>query len=625
MTGWESAVTEAEPPPEPPAAPKAASLRLVVGMSLLAAVFGAVSGLHVFALLCGHAQYLITTEIQQFLTEQSLLSAPAPADRVALWELLSQLPVLGGALWLRLLTMALAAGCALGTLAIINPRFWSRLRSGDIALWRVAVAAVVTAGVLYAALMPLPDAVMQTSFPYTRAALAGGLTYLLWHRRGWLHTTSQPPSLWVILGQLICGALVGLTAHAFTRHERTFADLQMVEDWLNAGYYDAGLWCQLGLYCIGLHAWGGLLAATVACFLGQPGTSLRARLRSVTPALLLLVTATGVAQIYTQRVWYDHYEFRMPLPLALGLPERWRPERRVVLLADQDNQPMPYRITLGQSWVGLPLSDEVTELVRHKLQARDGRIASAKQLWFTLHDAATWNWDAVGAMGIARRQLASPSSTPVFGACLLEALHRLPPSPAVNQAVDELLAGQAWTYPEKECRREVVSIAWRFGRLADSEPFLQETEREQYQKLLRQTPPGHGNEVTGRLLLADKPLEGVAVGLVRDEDWPVFYRDPRVPLTAWEQRLVIASATTAADGSFTFPDLFDGQYHLVVKLRPRQMRAGSGMTIRGFGGLLELAGGHGRNLGTIKLEPWTVPDAAEEVVGDGTSPGPQAL
>ncbi len=125
-------------------------------MALLGAAFGAVAGLHVFALLSGHAQYLLTTEIEQFLVKQSLWTAPVPADRMDLWELGRQLPLLGSAWWLKALTLGLAAGCAAGILVIINPRLWRRLRSGDIATWRVLVAALASAGVLYVALLPLP-------------------------------------------------------------------------------------------------------------------------------------------------------------------------------------------------------------------------------------------------------------------------------------------------------------------------------------------------------------------------------------------------------------------------------------------------------------------------------------
>jgi len=474
--------------------------------------------------------------------------------------------------------------------------------------------------VLYVALLPLPDEVMRTSFPFTRAALAGGLTWLLWHRRGWLHTTAQPPSLWVILGQLVCGALVGLTAHYFTRHDRTYDDLRMVEDWLNAGYYDRAVWLQLALYCVGRHAWGGLLAATLACFLGQPGTSLRARLRSVTPALLLLVTTGAAARIYVDRVWQGVYQFRTPLPEVLGLSGPWRPERRVVLLADQADAPMPFRLSVGQSWVQLPTSPS-TSCAPH-LQAQTGG-PRREAVGFPWHEARTAV--TAGALQVARQQLASPSSTPIFGACLVEALQRLPYSAGAAAAMDELLAGQQWAYPSREARDEVLQLAWRFGRLQDYRPLLRPEQQARFDALLKDTPPGRGNRVAGRLLLAGKPLAEVQVGLVRAEDWGVFYRDSRLPLTAWEQRLVIASATTTADGGFSFPELFDGDYRLLLRIRPRLMPRSGGMMLHGFGGTLELAGGHRRELGTIELQPWTLPAQAEEVSGAGTRPARRAL
>lgn len=604
---------------------RAASLPLVVGMALLGASFGAVSGLHVYALLSGHAQFLVTKEIEQFLIGQSLWSSPVPADRMGLWELCHRLPILGGSWWLRGLTLALAAGCATGILVIINPRLWWRLRSRDIAVWRVLVAVIVTAGVLHYALLPLPDEVMRTSFPFTRAALAGGLTWLLWHRRGWLHTTTEPPSVWVILGQLVCGALVGLTAHAFTRHDRTIEDLRMVEDWLNAGYYHRAVWGQLALYCIGLHAWGGLLAATLACFLGQPGTSLPARLRSVAPALVLLLLSSAFARLYYQRVWLEAYQFRTPLPQVVGLTEPQRPEQKVILIAERDDQPMPLRLTVGLSWVGLPVSETVTELVRHKLQAQDGRTSVAKQLWFQLHDSATWRWQPTEALRIARQQLASPSSTPVFGTCLLEALHRLPPSAAAKAALDELLAGQAWGYPSKEARAEVMRLAWRFGRLEEALPLLGPDEQEEFEKLRRQPPPGQGNTVSGRLTLEGKALADVQVGLVRDEDWEVLMRASQRWLTAWQQRLVIASSTTSADGRFEFPDLFDGSYHLLLRVPFSLVPRNGGVSLQGFGGTVTVAGGNRRELGTIALRTWVLAEPGEGVAGPGTFAQPQAL
>ena len=614
--------TATGPGPGPPAA----SLPLVVAMCLFGIVFGAVSGLHVFALMSGHGQFVITKEIEQFLVGQSMWTAPVPTDRMALWETFRQLPVLGGALWLRCLTWALALACAGGILAIINPRLVLRLRTGDIAWWRPSVALIATAGLLYGALYKLPAPVMQTTFPFTRAALAGGLAWLLWHRRGWLHTNDRPPSLWVIIGQLSCGAVVGLTAHAFMRHDLTFDDMELLDDWLSAGYYDPGMWRQLGLYSIGLHAWGGLLAATAACFLGQPGTSLRARLRSILPALLLLCLTTAAARIYLDRVWFQQYQFGVSLPDVLGLSGEFRPQRRVVLLIDQEGEPVPFRVSIGQSWVGLPTTDEVNELVRHNLLAHHGRLCAAKQLWFALHDTATWNWDSSEALNVAREQVLSPSSTPVFGAEIFEALHRLPNSAEAGKMVDALLS-DAWSLPMDDAKRELLDVAWRYGRLDEAVKKVAGSQAKQVAELRKQTPPRGDNTLSGKLLLSGQPFADARVGLVRAEkdDWAVFFRDPRMPLTAWEQRLVIASVDVAEDGRFAFDHLFDGGYRLVVRIRGRDLPRDGGLIAQGFGGRITVKGGQSKALPLLNLIKWEPPEQAAEVSGPGTPRASRAL
>ncbi|NUP98635.1 MAG: hypothetical protein HUU35_02145, partial [Armatimonadetes bacterium] len=292
----------------------------ILGIVVLVGLFGAVSGTHVLQLLAGHGSFLTTTQIERLVPGQSLATIPLPPAALATHERVGRLALIGGTPWMLASTLiaGLLAGAAV--IRILHPTLWADVRRGRVARWRLVVALFATAAVLVAALWELPAPVMRTTFPISRAAMAGGLLWLIWHRHGWLHAVHQPPGLFRIAGHLVCGAAVGLVAHRFLRHTISPSDLQILESWLEYGYWSPVTWRELAIYSIGLHCWGGLLAGTLAALLGQSDTRLAARLLRVALPAMLVLLAVIAGETWRREQWQQRFRLTAPLETLLPLP-----------------------------------------------------------------------------------------------------------------------------------------------------------------------------------------------------------------------------------------------------------------------------------------------------------------
>ena len=305
----------ASAPPE--AQPAMAGQRLggadYLAVVALTGLFGAVCGTHILGLLAGHARFITTQEIETLVPPLSLAAAPVP---VALWptdQWLAQIAQIGHHPLMLAVTALAGAVAALAVVRLMNPGLGSALLARRIERWRVLIAVLASVAVIVAALWPLPDPVMRTQFPTSRAALAGALVWLLWHRQGWLHPTAEPPGLLSIIRQLVSGALLGLVAHTRLRHVLTAADVEILRGWLDGGFQRALVWRELALYAVGVRCLGGLFAGTVACALAPVGVRLRDRVRWLAMPVLVVSVVLFIVGARWQRVWLHQYQWGRPL------------------------------------------------------------------------------------------------------------------------------------------------------------------------------------------------------------------------------------------------------------------------------------------------------------------------
>ncbi len=598
----------------------------ILGAVLLAAIFGLVSGTHTLGLMAGHGLYLTTTQIQVLVPDCALDMLPVPLGGRPMAELAARLATVGHRPWVLALTLGVAVAASAATLRVMHPGLLPALRERRVARWRLAVAAAATVAVLVAALWPLPAEVMRTRFPLYRAALAGALVWMLWHRRGWLHAVDDPPGCVSILVQLAGGAAVGLTAHAFTRHLMTTQDIRVLTRWLEAGFYSPAAWRELAVYSLGLHAWGGLMAGTLACFVAQSRTRLAVRFaRVLLPGMLVLAGAAGI-QWRQQEVWQERFHWARPLAEVLALPQgpagaADRPAERLIVPVMAAGEPLPARGSLGRSVLGLPLTPAVSAASRRFLTETGGRSCAARDAWIQLHDAATEAWDGPRAIGLCLEQLASPAASPVFGAVLLETLGHCADSRQAQRAVSALLDPKRFAVETDGARAKLAQVAWRWDRRAAAEELLA-TLPQALEELRAAPPPRRDGAVTGRLLRRGAPWPAARVGLMPVAQDGLFGEGSPAMLGPWVQRLVSCSAVTGADGAFRLTGVVDGDYRLVIGVPVGDLPWRGPLTYRGRTGRVRLSGAMRRvDLGELDLLPWRQGGSIEAALPDRSGRG----
>ncbi len=593
---------QSDSPDRPVPPPWRPDWRDVLGAVALIALFGAVSGMHVLGLLTGHAEFLTTRWIEQLVPGLAWPNCPVPTAVAGMQEFLDRLAMIGRWPVLRLATLAVAMAAAAAQVRLMNPALFGPADAVRRPHWRTGVAAGLSVAVLVMALWPLPPALAGSQLPLARAALAGGLVWLLWHRRGWLHDVTEPPTRWQVLAQLPCGAVVGLAAHSLLRHQITGRDVAVLSNWLEAGQFAPIAWREIAVHSIAGRAWGGLAVGTLAVLCGLTGVRWRSRLALVAGPLLLTLLASG-GLVLRQRQWVNSYGYGRPLARYLVASKSQPPPgpvRAVVLLTDAEG-PLPGWVTFGHSVANLPLTAEFDQRCVALLARTGGVTCQAREALIHLHDGATARWDPAAVLAVERTQISSPATSPLFVAAHLELLGKCSWSEEGERAVADLLTPERFVLPWPQAVESVALTAWRWSRLPRLAPLLRERNRDLLARLEGRTPPRHDGRLSGRLTWQGKPWPNVRVGLLSAADaagWASYTG----PLTPWLQRQVAASVTTAADGSFAFQHVFDGQYRLVVSL-PVELAPGPGpWEARGVPRTIDVRGGRRpQRLGTIEV------------------------
>ncbi|MBI2301453.1 MAG: hypothetical protein HYU66_21315 [Armatimonadetes bacterium] len=594
----------AEPAEQDPVAERPVGPWPILGAAALLTLFGLVNSLHVLGLLTGRLAFMVTTEVSRgqpgFDTDQS----PVPTALAPEWERISHLASIGGTTWLLSLTAVTLVAALVGWSLALHPEWPRKLRSGELPAPRFAVTACLTAGLLVAAMWPMPPEVYTTRFPGFRVAMAGALLWLLWHRLGWLHDRSRVPSRLTLAGQFACGALVGLAVHYAFRHQPRAAEVRIGEDWLGAGFYAAEPWRQVGLHLVASRSLAALGVAALMAFLAPVGVGLGRRLVWVSPLLLAGLALYGTGEVWRQHDWVNSHDWGMPFRSLLSRPTgpRREPEERVVMVLDRSDRALGLARATGRSIYGSRLNPANHEAVLAFLNRRGSQSCLARAAYVHLHDERTWDWDVDGALAVQMANLRSPAATPVFGTSHLESLLYCARSEAAERAVEQLLDPRVFTWRAPSSAARLARICWRWGRLEACRPIVKDLAPGVLKELAAKPPPRCDGVIRGRVLREGRPWKGAKVGVV-----PFEQRDQlqTAYVTPWPQRLICAAATADADGRFTLPHLFDGDYALVVAVPLQELIPLQGVLPSGRLGKLTLGGAvREHDLGTIDLRAW---------------------
>lgn len=527
------------------------------------ALFGAVDGIHVLAILVGYGVWRESMLVEQLVPGFGLRALPVPTHCLPVQRWLETTGQLGSQLWVLAVTVGSGLIAGVLVIGIIHPHLDRALRKRTFGAFKLALAGLLSLVALVLAFWPLDPEVMGTHFPYTRAALAGGLLLLLWHRRGWLHADDDWPSYLTLGTRFVTGAGLGVLSATLLGHRPHGADRALVEGWFNAGLYSSEMWRAIGGYVIVERAWYGLIIGSLAVTLAPNGLPLVQRLRTALCALAVCGAVWGLFPLWRD-LWTRQHQVGLSLPTVIqaelgDLPARFQ---RVILLGPA-GRPLRAFAAPANSISDLPFDPAVTTEVRRYLRDRPPVSSLARQAAIHLHDEASYHWSQQRMLLLQLEQLRSPSATPGFAAVLVETVSLTSATPEATAALDALLDPEQFVWPTGEAAEVLAELAWRWGRLDEVRDRVRARRPDLLERFDQVPSPTCDTRLTGRLMLNGRPLAGARVGILAPLDTIALQAAIVMP---WPQRRIVRSAVTAADGSFALDGAVEGLYRLVVAI-----------------------------------------------------------
>lgn len=566
----EPADDEAHEPPPPDETGWATPSRVALCW-LACGLFGAVNAFHVLAAMVGRAVFVESKQIEQLVPGIGYDSLPVPVGAVGTWQWIETTRQIGRQPWMLAATvlLGLAAGALL--VQVIHPRLTVYLRERYFRAYKLLLAGLLSLVCLVLAFWRLPDEVMETWYPWARAAVTGGLLLLLWHRKGWLHPDAVWPSYFMLGSRFAVGAGLGIAAAELLGHHPRNLDLWVLYGWQDylVSPADAGLWCAEAWRVILLHtvlsrAWYGLLVGGLALSFGPTGLPLRRRVRTV--ALLAVIFVAGLVGVGQWRMtWRSKHDFAQDIALNIAQQTRpAEPDYARLIVPTGAARPPAAPAAPAMSVVGLPLTPEMDARVSQVLEPDRPVSAGAHKAWIHRHDRATYAWSVPAALAVQLGQLRSPTSSPPFAGILIETLMTCGDLPAARQAVDALLDPAQFAWPTADGTAVMATLAWRWGRLDQVRERVAERRPDLLERLGERPMQGLDGRVTGQLLLGGQPLTGVRVGLLPRGDARLLRAAQAVP--PWAMRRVQAASLTDDQGRFTLTAVPEGVWRVVIAL-----------------------------------------------------------
>jgi hypothetical protein len=404
-------------------------------------------------------------------------------------------------------------------------------------------------------------------YPIAQAVLTGGLLWLTWSEGGFASTAPRRPRIRIFLEGALAGAVMA----------PSFLLFREAPSWAMHAARAYGLGDEAGWYRL---AWVTAVGPTVAMLLlggvlvlfrRRSGGAPFPKIAPVLAVLAVLVTAGGAYPVVSSLNNMD--ALRRSLSRRLGLPGYELTRFAYVALPDGSVQVSiaPDGSANEDGWDRIACTGETVKAVETFLERRNWRTQLGLRAWMHLHACASIDWLKSRNMDLAM-QLIDQAPSPVAVQRLLDMLENCPSSLENRKYLDQLADSSRFHWLSDDGPRWLGLAYLRFGDAEKARALLMNAglEPEEFRRILTGVTPIADGKVTGKVTIEGVPEEGLRLGLVRLEhvDRMAGLQPP------YEWRAVLASVYTRKDGSFTFDDIPEGRYALVMTGGPVGRRRG---------------------------------------------------
>ncbi len=428
----------------------------------------------------------------------------------------------------------------------------------------------LTSGIAFLALGGLP---IWTIFlpplihPLVQATLTGALLWLTWAEGGLASTAQRRPRGPILLEGALAGAAMAPSFLLFREAPAWAANATQAY-----GLGEKAGWYQLaGVTALGPTLAMLLMGVILVLFRRR---SADAPIPRFAPALALLgaiLAIGGAVPVQSSSRAMD--VGRRSLGRVLGLP-RYELTRFAYIALPDGNIAVaiaPDGSANEEGWDRIACTGETIEAVETFLERREWRSQLTYRAWMHLHACASIDWLKSRNMDVAM-QMIEHAPSPVALQRLMDMLENCPSSLENRKYLDQLADTGRFRWLTKEGKRWLGLAYLRFGDAERARSLLMNSglDANEFRSMLTGVTPLAEGKVNGKITIDGTPVEGLRLGIARLEN--VERMLGLRPAHEW--RAVLVSAYTRKDGSFSFEDIPEGRYVLVLTGGPVGRRPG---------------------------------------------------
>ena len=405
-------------------------------------------------------------------------------------------------------------------------------------------------------------------YPIVQAILTGALLWLIWSEGGLASAAPRRPRGRILLEGALAGAAMSPSFLLF-REAPSWA--------MNAsrayGLGDEAAWYGLAwVTALGPTLAMVLLGGVLVLFRRRPDGAPAPRIAPVLAILGVLIAGGGTYPLVQSL--NDMDAMRRSLGRHLGLPRYELNRFAYIVMPDGSVQTsiVPDGSANEDGWDRISCTSESIKAVEDFLALRKWRTQLRVRAWSHLHACASIDWLKSRNLDITM-QLIEHAPTPVALQRLLDMLENCPTSAKYRKYLDRIADTNRFHWLTDEGKRWLGLAYLRFGDAEKARSLLMNSglKPDEFRRMLTGVTPIADGKVTGKITVDGVPEVGMRLGLVRLEQVErlVALRPPH------EWRAVVTSTYTGSDGSFTFDDIPEGRYALVMTGGPVGLRRGT--------------------------------------------------
>jgi hypothetical protein len=412
-----------------------------------------------------------------------------------------------------------------------------------------------------------------------RFGLVGAVIWLLFSRNGVAGDYESgnyefPRRRSELLSLLGRGALAGIGV-MFIVYVSSLLSLDRLFQYERAlGNVGPESWRIIAVNFLGISALLGLVGAGFAVGLGVPSYNLKMRWIAVAPSIILLAGVwyySGRWYPQRMRVRYDYLPQSRQTDaqrLASLTGVTMSPSDRQAVLIISPQGAMALNVEL-LSVGGLDAGKDAFDRIEAFLKRRNYRTALANVSFETLYDSAALRWDIPERLRVIATRLENRPEW-VYQRLFLDELFSISNIPEAQPYISLLESEKRFVCPDREAMALVGDLYARFGNRDRAQEWYRRAQIPvtRIGEVLSQKTRFVEGEVTGRLLLGDRPVAQARVGLIDPislRNRAQMFRD-RFTLRVFWLRHIAAVSKTDRDGRFAFKNLISGRYLLVVQI-----------------------------------------------------------